>query len=143
MKFQCQESCGGKCCKPMWDGKSGYVYLTKNDRIRLSAFLGQPISEFAELLRFAFTRFTKIESTQWVLKSGGKQCRFLQDGKCTVYEAKPTQCSSFPFWPELMVNESYKELKAYCPGIGEGEEVTHHLLNEQIKADVELCNQFL
>jgi hypothetical protein len=40
-----------------------------------------------------------------------------------------------------MVNEPYTELKKVCPGVGEGEEATHFLLSEQIKADKELSNR--
>lgn len=30
-------------------------------------------------------------------------CVFLRDGKqCTVYGARPLQCSTYPWWPELM-----------------------------------------
>lgn len=141
MKFECQTSCGGKCCKPQWDGKAGYVFLTKGDMVSISGFLKKPIKAFAEKAQFAFTRFTKKESWQWFLKDGEKQCQFLKEGKCSIYEVRPTQCRTFPFWPELMVNTSYESLKEFCPGIGVGPEVTHHLLSEQVKADKELCNQ--
>ena len=141
MKFECQTSCGGKCCKPQWDGKSGFVFLTAKDIVKLASFLNKPISTFADYFEFDFTRFTKQRSFQWILKLHKGHCRFLKDGKCEVYEARPTQCRTFPFWPELMVQGTYEELKNYCPGVGVGEEHTHALLAEQIKADEELCNQ--
>lgn len=141
MKFRCQASCGGKCCSAKWDGKASFVFLTWRDRKNLVNFLGKKLEEFASFGEFAFTRFINRPSRQWFLNNTEKTCPFLKEGKCSVYEARPTQCRTFPFWPELMVNEPYKTLKEFCPGVGEGEETTHFLLSEQIKADKELCNR--
>lgn len=46
-------------------------------------------------------------------------CVLLEDGnRCTVYEARPAQCRSFPFWPELLADAGALERAAgYCPGI--------------------------
>ncbi len=140
MRFECQESCGGKCCKPQWDGKAGFVYLTKQDIEKLSAYLQQPIENYAEQGYFTFTRFMDKLSRQWYLKGGGeKACQFLVEGKCSIYEARPLQCRTFPFWPELTHKGEYIGLKKHCPGIGKGKHQTNALLEEQIKADEELC----
>lgn len=141
MRFECQKSCEGKCCKPAWDGKAYFVFLTKADREKLVMFLGQPIRYFAIKAEFTSTRFTKETTKQWVLNNDfNKPCRFLKNGRCSVYEARPTQCRTFPFWPELMVNlKTYNEVKKDCPGIGKGNDVTHAQLAEQIEADKELC----
>lgn len=140
MKFECQESCGGKCCKPSWDGKAGFVFLTSDDLARLSNFLKKPFKTFAQKAMFSSTRFTKKKSLQWFLKDGERQCRFLTEGRCSVYEARPTQCKTFPFWPENMATESNNDLKEYCPGVGKGTEV-HSLLAEQVEADKELSGR--
>ena len=36
------------------------------------------------------------------------RCIFLDDDgkKCTIYEARPTQCRTYPYWPRLMNNET-------------------------------------
>lgn len=144
MKFECQESCGGKCCTARWDNKSDFIFLTKSDIAKLSNFLGKPVTEFAARGEFTATRFASDRVTyQWFLKNPEDNCRFLKNGKCSVYEARPTQCKTFPFWPELMVNSSYAALKDFCPGVGIGETNTHHLLAEQIKADKELCSNLI
>jgi Fe-S-cluster containining protein len=31
---------------------------------------------------------------------GEDACAFLDGARCTVYEARPTQCRTFPFWKE-------------------------------------------
>jgi Fe-S-cluster containining protein len=46
-------------------------------------------------------------------------CVFWKDG-CSVYEARPLQCRTYPFWPSLL--ESRRAWDAMgCPGMGKGE----------------------
>lgn len=46
----------------------------------------------------------------------------LWEGKCTAYEARPVQCSTYPFWPFIAGSErSWREESRECPGIGRGE----------------------
>lgn len=49
----------------------------------------------------------------------GKGCPLLTaEGRCSVHERKPSQCSSWPFWPELVADEvEWAEAKKMCPGI--------------------------
>jgi hypothetical protein len=54
-------------------------------------------------------------------KPQAKQCPFLLDQGCSIHPAKPTQCRTFPFWPELVENrELWTRTGSYCPGIGKG-----------------------
>jgi Fe-S-cluster containining protein len=54
-------------------------------------------------------------------KPRGKQCSFLLDHGCSIHPAKPTQCRTFPFWPELLERKAAWNCTArYCPGIGKG-----------------------
>ncbi len=47
-------------------------------------------------------------------------CIFWDDG-CTVYQAGPRQCRTFPFWPpNLATPRAWEETVAACPGAGEG-----------------------
>jgi Fe-S-cluster containining protein len=55
------------------------------------------------------------------LKETGKDCRFLQNKQCTVYEGRPTQCRTWPFWPENLSAKAWsREVAAFCPGVGKG-----------------------
>lgn len=141
MKFECQKSCGGKCCSMGWDKKSDFVFLTKRDRQKISKYLNVKVTDFAFKGEFLFTRFTKKISRQWALNNLTGTCQFLENGRCGIYEVRPTQCKTFPFWPELMFKGAYMALKEFCPGIGKGKRANNDLLEEQIKADRELCNQ--
>ena len=45
------------------------------------------------------------ETTTWIrLREKDGSCIFLgDDGKmCTIYEARPVQCRTYPFWPNIM-----------------------------------------
>ena len=49
-------------------------------------------------------------------------CCMLKDGKCTVYDAKPLRCTTFPFWePVLTSREEWNETAERCEGIGQGD----------------------
>ncbi len=51
-----------------------------------------------------------------------KQCPFLEDHGCSIHPAKPTQCRTFPFWPELVEDrDEWNRTGRFCPGIGKGE----------------------
>jgi Fe-S-cluster containining protein len=46
-------------------------------------------------------------------------CVFWKNG-CTVYESRPLQCRSFPFWESALLSPgSWKRLS--CPGLGKGD----------------------
>ena len=110
IRFECQGS--GKCCR----FRSGYshVYVSLPERRRLAALLG--------LLTSTFTRLYCIRSDDsYELKSDGNACIFLRGNMCSVYEARPGQCRSWPFWPENMNRNAWqKEVVSFCPGVGKG-----------------------
>jgi Fe-S-cluster containining protein len=67
-----------------------------------------------------------------VVTSGNQkadQCIFLDaDGKkCTIYEARPTQCRTYPYWPRLMDNYTEWESEAVVPDNIAGERKGHRL----------------
>jgi uncharacterized protein len=112
VRFECQGS--GKCCTS--HGEYGFVFLTLDDRKR-----------FAKFLKISTTTFTKkyCDKTDetWHLKEDPKNpdCMYLKNKRCTVYEARPEQCRTWPFWPEVMKAKSWKtDVVSFCPGIGKG-----------------------
>lgn len=74
------------------------------------------------------TRETPIgRSLEERLGPRGYDCVFLDresvPGKaiCAVYEARPLQCRTWPFWPENMRSrESWERASRSCPGINTG-----------------------
>lgn len=110
IRFECQGT--GRCCTSR--GAYGFVYLTLADRRRLARHLGVATAQF--------TRRYCDKTEGWVhLKAPERDCRFLEGRSCSVYEARPTQCRTWPFWPENMKARAWaREVVAFCPGVGRG-----------------------
>jgi Fe-S-cluster containining protein len=133
VQFQCQGS--GKCC--VSHGEFGYVYLTREDRQRMAKVLKLTTREF-------MAKHCQKENGFWILKAiDNGDCRFLENKKCSVYDGRPTQCRTWPWWPEVMNAKSWsKDVSSFCPGVGKGrvwseEEITNHL-REQKRSEDEL-----
>jgi uncharacterized protein len=134
VQFQCQGS--GKCC--VSHGEFGFVYLTLADRRRMAKVLGMSTS--------AFTRkHCQMTDGVFHLRETGPECRFLEKKRCSVYEGRPEQCRTWPFWPEVMNAKSWaKEVKGFCPGVGKGKVISGEkieaILETQIKWEAELTS---
>ncbi|KAG6976041.1 hypothetical protein JG688_00001763 [Phytophthora aleatoria] len=115
LQFRCT-GCG-KCCT----GIGGRVRVNDREVEELATATDSSISEFKQ----KFTRTVKEDvggqkRTQLVLKqtSDDKQCIFLQGSKCSVYQARPIQCRTFPWWPQHLVSDYDWQLAAAdCEGI--------------------------
>lgn len=47
-----------------------------------------------------------------------QHCIFLKGKQCSVYEVRPTQCVTYPFWPQSVSSEAdWKLESSRCPGI--------------------------
>jgi Fe-S-cluster containining protein len=110
IRFECQGT--GRCCVSR--GAFGFVYLTLADRQRLARHF--------KLKTLAFTR-RHCDKTDghFHLKKFKGPCPYLEGKACSVYEARPAQCRTWPFWPENMSARAWSaEVKRFCPGIGKG-----------------------
>ena len=64
-------------------------------------------------------------------------CMFLKNKGCTVYEARPNQCRTWPFWPELMNAKAWKsEVRTFCPGVGQGKLWSKEEIEESMSKDL-------
>jgi len=107
LKFKCT-GCG-KCCT----GSPGYVFLSNADLERFAAHFQCSIEEFMQ-------RYTRFVEGQYALLDRPEtyDCIFLADKKCTVYEARPTQCRTFPWWVHhLREPKDWEEAAIRCEGI--------------------------
>jgi len=105
----CQE-CQGKCCS----GGSGYIFVNKNEIIAISAFLNLDVNDFA--VKYLFKKGYKYSIKEQKFNDS-YECVFYNATKnaCNIYEVRPTQCITFPFWDYY--KSRVNELKEECPGI--------------------------
>jgi uncharacterized protein len=110
VRFQCQPGCI-KCCD-----QDGFVYLSEDDIQRAAKFTGMTPKKFEA--RYVYR--TKFQRR--LRKPPDKQCPFLEKNGCSIHPAKPTQCRTFPFWPEIVERKiTWNRTAKYCPGIGKGD----------------------
>jgi len=103
--------CKGNCCI----GESGYIWITTAEIKRLCMHLGLTVDEVQEKyltkLRYKYTINEKK------LGPNNYACIFFDTDKrkCSVYEARPVQCRTFPFWDYFKTHR--EELFEECPAI--------------------------
>jgi Fe-S-cluster containining protein len=119
IRFECQGS--GKCCTSR--GSYGFVYLTLQDRKRFAKFFKMSTRDFTHHYCNKKDGHVFLKDPKEISPPGHPEgdCAFLQDKRCNVYEARPEQCRTWPFWPENMNAKVWNtELAGYCPGVGKG-----------------------
>lgn len=110
IRFECKGD--GKCCVSR--GRYGHVYLSFKDRKRLAAHLKMTADEFTAEYAARVDGFYELKYT-------GADCPFLVENRCEVYDARPWQCRTWPFWPENMNEKVWEqEVLTWCPGAGNG-----------------------
>jgi len=104
------EECKGRCCI----GESGYIWVTPEEITALAKGLNIERENFINnyLLKIGY-RYSIKE----IIFNDGFRCIFfdVKERKCSVYENRPTQCRTFPFWEHFKNNIS--EVEEECPGI--------------------------
>lgn len=124
LRFECRPDCAACCVN---HGTHTYVYLEGDDAERLAQHL--------KLDRELFhSRYTKHEDGNTLLRMEDPDCIFLEGKRCGVYEARPTQCRTFPFWPENMKSpERWSALRSFCPGIDQGPLNEHSFIARNLR----------
>jgi hypothetical protein len=109
LRFECQRGCIN-CCN-----QSGFVYLSEDDVSKAAKFTGMSQRAFEKKYVYRTAHERRLR------KPPDRQCPFLLDDGCSIHPAKPTQCRTFPYWPEYVENRAqWKALSRFCPGIGKG-----------------------
>ena len=114
LRFTCTRC--SACCR--FD--SGFVWLSNTDLSRLSDGLGLAVdavlSGYCRVVDFSGIRQLSLA------EQPNMDCIFWTDGACSIYEHRPLQCRSFPFWaPFLGSRDEWNELETMCPGVNVGE----------------------
>ena len=66
-------------------------------------------------------------------------CTFLRDRQCSIYETRPQQCRTWPFWEENLDPQVWQdEVASFCPGVGRGRLYTAEEIEAVISGDDEV-----
>jgi Fe-S-cluster containining protein len=119
LRFACTH-CGG-CCT----GPTGYVWCSDEEAGALAGALKIDVAEF-------LSRYTRVlhgrRSLTEVHGEFGYDCVLLrrsgsEQTRCAAYDVRPTQCRTWPFWPENLASpEQWRHAGARCPGVAAGME---------------------
>ena len=111
LRFQCT-GCGD-CCT----GAPGFVWVNKEEIAALAAKVGLDEDEFES----RYVREIGVRKSLVEFNNG--DCVFF-DGKtrkCKVYEARPRQCRTWPFWDSnVRTPDAWAQTCEVCPGSGTG-----------------------
>ncbi|MEJ2646279.1 MAG: YkgJ family cysteine cluster protein [Gammaproteobacteria bacterium] len=125
LHFECTQC--GQCCV---GGPDHHVFLRPAEAERIREYLGLSRSWF----RRRYLR--RLPDGDLVAAAGPRgSCVFLgADGRCRVYGARPVQCRTYPFWPEVVRSRSSWEAEGRrCEGIGRGAAVPLERVRAQLR----------
>jgi len=114
LHFTCTQC--SQCCRH----DPGYVFLTYEDLDQLLIPVKCSKEEFINM-------YCKVVDINGLKRLSLKEksnfdCIFWESGGCSVYEYRPLQCRSYPFWSNFLDSrKSWDSLKPSCPGVNKGE----------------------
>ncbi|MBS0634094.1 MAG: YkgJ family cysteine cluster protein [Verrucomicrobia bacterium] len=110
LRFKCTEC--GKCCT----GAPGFVWITQEEMEAMARHLAISVDLFKR-------RYVRIRNNRLCLvekKSENNACIFLEGKRCQIYQVRPKQCRTFPWWKEnLHSEESWNVAARDCEGIND------------------------
>ena len=125
LRFTCT-GCGN-CCT----GAPGYVWVRDEDIERLATHLGLDVDTFER----RYVRRVGIRKS--LLEYSDGDCVFFdpKNRNCSVYEARPLQCRTWPFWDSNIESPAaWKHTCKVCPGSGQGNLYTIEQIQERAAA---------
>lgn len=125
LRFECKRC--SACCRH----EPGFVFLSQFDFRRLLDHSGFAFDEFIA----TFIRTVDI-GTGMALSLREKKnndCVLWGEHGCSMYDARPIQCSTYPFWQGVVETKADWERESRdCPGIGHGPVVSAQAIGERL-----------
>lgn len=103
-------TCNGHCCT----GEPGYIWVTPKEMMDMAEHLGMDVESFkARYLEKVGYKYSVKE----IKVEASHHCVFFDTkiSGCSLYDVRPSQCRSFPFWDYFLKNP--KKAGDECPGI--------------------------
>ena len=125
LQFQCTEC--GDCCT----GAPGYVWVNKQEIAAIAELIGEH-----DIEGFERKSVRKIGIRKSLVELPNGDCVFFdnESRKCKVYQARPRQCRTWPFWDSnVRTPEAWQQTCEFCPGSGSGKLYQLEAIEEQRK----------
>lgn len=120
LRFECTQC--GRCC----GGEPGVVWVSPAEARAIAKRLDIPVEEFYEV--YTHTEGRRVSLTE---KPNG-DCVMLEAGGCTIYEERPLQCRTYPWWPwNLKTQEDWEAVARECAGCNRGKRHSFQEIEEQ------------
>lgn len=113
LHFTCTQC--GACC----GGVPGTISFTEEELAAMSEKLGMTVRAFVE--EYVWTKYYNRPSLK---ERDDLDCILLdpETRRCRVYDARPAQCRTFPFWKDVLRSRrEWDEYAERCPGMNCGE----------------------
>ncbi len=124
LAFECTQC--GDCC----GGEPGHVWVGDDEIEAIADHMDLDVDAFEH----QFVRQVGIEKSLKEYPDG--DCILLdpETRKCSVYESRPIQCRTWPFWDSNLAKKNdWKETCRVCPGSGQGRVYTFKEIEKQRK----------
>ncbi|TWU15154.1 YkgJ family cysteine cluster protein [Allorhodopirellula heiligendammensis] len=112
LRFECTQC--GACCS----GEPGYVFIDESETAAMAKELELSVAEFER-------KFTRPVGNQTsLIEYPDGDCIFLdpKSRHCLVYQARPIQCRTWPFWDSTLETPAdWQDTCDVCPGAGSGQ----------------------
>ena len=135
--FSCMRC--GACCREIEPG-SNIVMVSPGEVRTIMAYTGLPFDEVAEPYPDTIREGDREYTFDWAIIRGHNKCKFLVNEMCSIYNARPWICRTYPF----MLENGHLTISP-CTGLKTGKPdsepdkariIFHDLLNRQ-KAEEE------
>jgi len=124
LRFECTQC--GDCCS----GAPGFVWVDDDEIESMAGSMEMTIDSFEH----QFIRQVGRKKSLKEYPDG--DCILLdpETRQCTVYESRPIQCRTWPFWDStLATKRDWKETCKVCPGSGTGKLISFEEIEIQRK----------
>jgi Fe-S-cluster containining protein len=123
LNFTCTRC--GHCCT----GEPGFVWVTDEEIAALAAVRGEPLDQVVGLYTKTAHRGRTLRE-----KANGDCVFFDKEAGCTVYEARPRQCRTWPFWESNVATPAaWARTHDICPGAGKGDLISAEEITRRLK----------
>lgn len=123
LRFRCTRC--GNCCT----GTPGFVWIDEKELRQLAAYR----NESPEQVVAAYTR-KEHRGLTLREKSNGDCVFYDRQLGCTVYEVRPRQCRTWPFWESTVRDpEAWQQTCKVCPGAGSGELISAEEITRRVR----------